>query len=183
MDGDLLWIVGHKKKGILKMIGSSQIVNNVFDTLLLSFVTVDVSDSTLSSSDSLILNENGEVSIESSTFKSNNVISFIRRNIHCSNGVLNIESLSGGDGGTELSKSAWISVGDGCHFSSSVVDVHSPHFIPSLNRSKSTISRNSKTQTFTAGLVGSLLIPCGLWVEVFEWNEKTKAETGKECGS
>ncbi|KAK2941339.1 hypothetical protein BLNAU_23745 [Blattamonas nauphoetae] len=330
MDGDLLWIVGHKKKGILKMIGSSQIVNNVFDdpdTLLLSFVTVDVSDSTLSSSDSLILNENGEVSIESSTFKSNNVISFslirltggeasvtnltlsdvtfssvvfdlsssdlcsltdvlisgtrmssflkvsetkqlvlksfsfdgsspnmpsedsekneedgeegkdvcewtdalirvvntttsifenlklshigsggiwmdggsmkveastfhdnfvsnssfpsVRRNIHCSNGVLNIESLSGGDGGTELSKSAWISVGDGCHFSSSVVDVHSPHFIPSLNRSKSTISRNSKTQTFTAGLVGSLLIPCGLWVEVFEWNEKTKAETGR----
>ncbi|KAK2943070.1 hypothetical protein BLNAU_22013 [Blattamonas nauphoetae] len=328
MDGDLLWIVGHKKKGILKMIGWSQIVNNVFDdpdTLLLSFVTVDLSDSTLSSSDSLILNENGEVSIESSTFKSSNVISFsvirltggeasvtnltlsdvtfssvafdlsssdhcsftdvlisetkvtsflkvsdtkqlvlksfsfdgsshmssevsgknegdvdegkdvcewtdalitlvntnsifenvkvshvrsggiwmdggsmkveastfhdnsvsnssfpsVRRNMHCSNGVLNIESLSGGDGGTELSKSAWISVGDGCHFSSSVVDIRSPHFIPSLNRSKSTISRNSKTQTFTAELVGSLLIPCGLWVEVFEWNEKTKAETGK----
>ncbi|KAK2946541.1 hypothetical protein BLNAU_18517 [Blattamonas nauphoetae] len=318
MNGDLLWIVGHKKKGILKMFGWSQIVNNMFDdpdTLLLSFVTVDLSDSTLSSSDSLILNENGEVSIESSTFKSSNVISFslirltggeasvtnltlsdvtfssvvfdlsssdlcsltdvlisgtrmssflkvsdakqlvlksfsfdgsspnmssevseknegdgeegkdvcewtdalirvvnttsifenvkvshvgsggiwmdggsmkveastfhdnfvsnssfpsVRRNIHCSNGVLNIESLSGGDGGTELSKSAWISVGDGCHFSSSVVDVRSPLFIPSLNRSKCTISRNSKTQTFTAELVGSLLIPCGLWVEVFE---------------
>ncbi|KAK2956321.1 hypothetical protein BLNAU_8688 [Blattamonas nauphoetae] len=325
MDGDLLWIGGHKKKGILKMIGPSQIVNNVFDdpdTLLLSFVTVDLSDTTLSSSDSLILNENGEVSIDSSTFKSNNVISFnlirltggeasvtnltlsdvtfssivfdlsssdlcsftdvlisetrlssflkvsdtdrlvlksfsfdgsspnmssevsekndeegkdvcewtdslirvvnttsifenvkvshvgsggiwmdggsmkveastfhdnfvsnssfpsVRRNIHCSNGVLNIESLSGGDGQLP-GMSGWISVGDGCHFSSSVVDIRSPLFIPSLNRSKSTISRNSKTKTFTAALVGSLLIPCGLWIEVFEWDEKTKRETGK----
>ncbi|KAK2956323.1 hypothetical protein BLNAU_8690 [Blattamonas nauphoetae] len=330
MDGDLLWIVGHKKKGILKMIGPSQIVNNVFDdpdTLLLSFVTVDVSDTTLSSSDTLILNENGEVSIDSSTFKSSNVISFslirltggevsvtnltlsdvtfssivfdlsssnlcsftdvlvsetrlssflkvsdtdrlvlksfsfdgsppnmssevsernegdddeegkdvcewtdslirvvnttsifenvkvshvgsggiwmdggsmkveastfhdnfvtnssfpsVRRNIHCSNGVLNIESLSGGDGSKDL-PSAWISVGEECQFSSLIVDVRSPHFIPSLNRSESTISRNSKTKTFTAELVGSLLIPCGLWVEVYEWNEKTKAETGKK---
>ncbi|KAK2948410.1 hypothetical protein BLNAU_16665 [Blattamonas nauphoetae] len=327
MDGDLLWIVGHKKKGILKMIGSSQIVNNLFDdpdTLLLSFVTVDLSDSTLSSSDTLILNENGEVSVDSSTIFSKKEISFslirltggeasvtnltlsdltfssllfdfsssdrclfsdvivsdtrmptflrasdtkrlvlksfsfegsspkmssevsemnvgdeegkdvcewtdalitlvntttmmeivkvshaesggiwmdggslkveggifhdnfvsnssfpsVRRNIHCSNGELNIESLSGGDGqlpGT----SGWISVGESCHFSSSVVDVRSPLFIASLNGSKSKVSKNSKTKTFTAELVGSLLIPCGLWVEVFEWNEKTKSETGK----
>ncbi|KAK2944979.1 hypothetical protein BLNAU_20097 [Blattamonas nauphoetae] len=330
MDGDLLWICGHKKKGILKMIGSSRIVNNLFDdpdTLLLSFVTVDLSDSTLSSSDSLILNENGEVSIDSSTIWSKNEISFslirltggeasvtnltlsdltfssllfglsssdlcsfsevfvsdtrmpsfltvsdtkrlvlksfsfdgsssgassseitkkngevseeekdvcewteamirvvnttsivenvkvshvgsggiwldggsmkveastfhdnfvsnssfpsVRRNMHCSNGELNVESLSGGDGGTELSKSAWISVGEECIFSSSVVDVRSPLFIASLSGSKSKVSTNSKAKTFTAELVGSLLIPCGLWVEVFEWNEKTKRETGK----
>ncbi|KAK2944428.1 hypothetical protein BLNAU_20632 [Blattamonas nauphoetae] len=329
MDGDLLWICGHKKKGILKMIGSSQIVNNLFDdpdTLLLSFVTVDLSDSTLSSTDSLILNENGEVSIDSSTIRSKNEISFslirltggeasvtnltlsdlafssllfdlsssdlcsfsevfvsdtrmpsfltvsdtkrlvlksfsfdgsssgassseitkkngevseeekdvcewteamirvvnttsivenvkvshvgsggiwmdggsmkveastfhdnfvsnssfpsVRRNMHCSNGELNVESLSGGDG-TKDFPSAWISVGEGCVFSSSVVDTRSPLFIASLNGSKSKVSSNSKAKTFTAELVGSLLIPCGLWVEVFEWNEKTKRETGK----
>ncbi|KAK2964798.1 hypothetical protein BLNAU_98 [Blattamonas nauphoetae] len=106
------------------------------------------------------------------------LVALVRRNIHCSNGELNVESLCGGDGqlpGT----SGWISVGEVCVFSSSVVNTRSPLFITSLNGSKSEVSTNSKAKTFTAELVGSLLIPCGLWVEVFEWNEKTKRETGK----
>ncbi|KAK2946711.1 hypothetical protein BLNAU_18383 [Blattamonas nauphoetae] len=44
MDGDFLTIEGHRKRGVVRMIGKGQIVSNVFgnpDTLLLSFVSVD----------------------------------------------------------------------------------------------------------------------------------------------
>ncbi|KAK2956846.1 hypothetical protein BLNAU_8123 [Blattamonas nauphoetae] len=321
MDGELLKIEGHKRKGAMKMIGKSGLVNNLFDdpdTLLLSFVTLDLSHSTLTSSDALIVNENGEVEfssaaiasslsvacslvrltggqaivsnltlsdlsfssvlfdlsmselssfsdvtvsscsmscflksengshltlkscafdgstvvsndepsdesqdvcewtdsfitltntsttldsvkmshlttgavwmedgslkVEANTFHDNLVhnSSFpsVRRNIFCSSGQLNVESLNGGDG--HLPRTAgWITVGDECHFSSPILDVQSPLFIPTLITSDTQVKADKKTKNIQVEIAGKLLIPCGLSLEVFEWNDKTKRETGK----
>ncbi|KAK2944816.1 hypothetical protein BLNAU_20289 [Blattamonas nauphoetae] len=72
MDGDFLTIEGHKKRGVVKMVGKGQIVNNVFDdpdTLLLSFVSLDLSRSTLEEG-GIVVNENGEVKLDSNTVSS-----------------------------------------------------------------------------------------------------------------
>ncbi|KAK2956849.1 hypothetical protein BLNAU_8126 [Blattamonas nauphoetae] len=321
MDGDLLKIEGHKRKGTMKMIGKSGIVNNLFDdpdTLLLSFVTLDLSHSTLTSSDALIVNENGEVefssaaiasslsvacslvrltggqaivsnltlsnlsfssvlfdlsmselssfsdvtvsscsmscflksengshlTLKSCAFDGSTVVSndepsdeskdvcewtdsfitltntsttldsvkmshlptgaiwmedsflkveggifhdnfarnssfpSVRRNIFCSSGQLNVESLNGGDG-TKDYPSGWISTEPDCQFSSSIVNVQSPLFIPTLLTSDTKVKADKKTKNIQVDIVGKLLIPCGLSLEVFEWNDKTERETGK----
>ncbi|KAK2942125.1 hypothetical protein BLNAU_22968 [Blattamonas nauphoetae] len=321
MDGDFLTIEGHKKRGVVKMVGKGQIVNNVFDdpdTLLLSFVSLDLSRSTLEEG-GIVVNENGEVKLDSNTvsslstirsslvqltggqavvlnltlsglsfsrtvfdfssfdsvslfevsttnssiekfvtasegtrfslksssfvgstttpseneekdetndvcdwpdsfvslinttssfesvkfthhkqgavkvdggsltvegsiFHDNSVVnsSFpsVRRNIHCVSGELTMETLSGGDG-TKDFPSAWIKVEEGCEFSSLIVDAHAPLFIPTLLPSLSKVETNKKTAQKTVKLAGKLLIPCGLSLEVFEWNEKSKTETDK----
>ncbi|KAK2956387.1 hypothetical protein BLNAU_8609 [Blattamonas nauphoetae] len=72
MDGDFLTIEGHKKRGVVKIVGKGQIVNNVFDdpdTLLLSFVSLDLSQSTLEEG-GIVVNENGEVKLDSNTVSS-----------------------------------------------------------------------------------------------------------------
>ncbi|KAK2940168.1 hypothetical protein BLNAU_24923 [Blattamonas nauphoetae] len=72
MDGDFLTIEGHKKRGVVKMVGKGQIVNNKFDdpdTLLLSFVSLDLSQSTLEEG-GIVVNENGEVKLDSNTVSS-----------------------------------------------------------------------------------------------------------------
>ncbi|KAK2958988.1 hypothetical protein BLNAU_6004 [Blattamonas nauphoetae] len=323
MDGDFLTIEGHKKRGVVKMVGKGQIVNNEFDdpdTLLLSFITVDVSLSTLEEG-GIVVNENGETRFESASISSSStikpslvqltggqavilnltltdltfsstvldlssfdsasltdlstlncsVITFVkasngshfsvksstfigtssvtvvnaeteeemntnicdwtgafldltntttildrvgfshlqsgavrmdggslrvlggifsdnsasntsfpsvRRNIHCSRGQLNVESLGGGDGSKDF-PSAWITAGEDCQFSSSIVDTQSPLFIPTLLPSKSSVTTDSKTKFITADISGTLLIPCDLSLEVFEWNDTSHSETGK----
>ncbi|KAK2949889.1 hypothetical protein BLNAU_15192 [Blattamonas nauphoetae] len=53
----------------------------------------------------------------------------------------------------------------------------SPHFIPTLS-SKSTSSFNKKDKTFTLEIAGTTLIPCGLFLEVFEVSKnKTEGKT------
>ncbi|KAK2957899.1 hypothetical protein BLNAU_7075 [Blattamonas nauphoetae] len=323
MDGDFLTIEGHKKRGVVKIVGKGQIVNNVFDdpdTLLLSFVSLDLSQSTLEEG-GIVVNENGEVKLDSnivsslSTIRSSLIqltggqavvvnltltdLSFsptvfdfssfdsvslseisttncsigkfvkasegtrfslksssfvgstttpseneeqeedlqenvcdwpdsfmslinttstiemskfshlqigavemdggsltidgsifhdnavdnssfpsVRRNIHCLAGRLTMETLSGGDGQLAGS-SAWIAVEEGCQFSSLIVDAHAPLFIPTLLPSLSKVETNKKTAQKTVKLAGKLLIPCGLSLEVFEWNEKSKTATDK----
>ncbi|KAK2942117.1 hypothetical protein BLNAU_22960 [Blattamonas nauphoetae] len=323
MDGDFLTIEGHKKRGVVKMVGKGQIVNNVFDdpdTLLLSFVSLDLSRSTLEEG-GIVVNENGEVKLDSNTVSSlstirsslvqltggqavvlnltlsglsfsrtvfdfssfdsvslfevsttncsiekfvkaaegtrfslksssfvgsntspseneekeedlqenvcdwpdsfvfliNTTSSFesvkfthhtqgavkvdggsltvegsifhdnavvnssfpsVRRNIHCVSGELTMETLSGGDG-TKDFPSAWIKVEEGCEFSSLIVDAHAPLFVPTLLPSLSKVETNKKTAQKTVKLAGKLLIPCGLSLEVFEWNERSKTETDK----
>ncbi|KAK2943495.1 hypothetical protein BLNAU_21564 [Blattamonas nauphoetae] len=67
MNGDALLICGFKQHGRLEMVGKGQIVNNVFvypDELSLSALTLDVSSSTLESSEGIVVCENGEVIVQ-----------------------------------------------------------------------------------------------------------------------
>ncbi|KAK2940114.1 hypothetical protein BLNAU_24976 [Blattamonas nauphoetae] len=251
MDGDFLTIEGHKKRGVVKIVGKGQIVNNVFDdpdTLLLSFVSLDLSQSTLEEG-GIVVNENGEVkldsniltggqavvvnltltdlsfsrtvfdfssfdsvslprkeraslsnrarsseapplplkmkskteqtmsatgqtravkvdggslTVEGSIFHDNSVVnsSFpsVRRNIHCVSGETYDGNTEWGDG-TKDFPSAWIKVEEGCQFSK--------------------VETKQEDSAKTVKLAGKLLIPCGLSLEVFEWNEKSKTETDK----
>ncbi|KAK2951289.1 hypothetical protein BLNAU_13776 [Blattamonas nauphoetae] len=121
----------------------------------------------------------GSLIIDSSTFRDNSpqIDSFtsIRRNIHCSeNGLIEIGSLSGGDGLD--SPHAWISTED-CSLKGKESIVHSPYFVPTLIKSSSSSLWNKKNGTFTVTIGGSTLIPCDLFLEV---REKTKAgQTGQ----
>ncbi|KAK2942115.1 hypothetical protein BLNAU_22987 [Blattamonas nauphoetae] len=126
--------------------------------------------------------DGGSLRVEASTFHDNAVdnSSFpsVRRNIHCLTGQLTVETLSGGDG-TKDFPSAWINVEEECHFSSPIVDPHTPLFIPALLPSLSKVETNKKTSQTVVKLAGKLLIPCGLSLDVFEWNEKSQIATDK----
>ncbi|KAK2955784.1 putative Protein tyrosine kinase [Blattamonas nauphoetae] len=321
LDGDFLTVQGHKKKGLLRMRGKGQLVNNVFndpDTLLITFVTLDLSSSSLTTSDALIVNENGEtelvsvtisstvdiqpsilrltggaslvtnLTISSLVFSSNmfdlsnfetasfvevtlsypskhpqfqfltakdggdlhvkscsfsgessssnedadtsNVCDWtmsvidvqdtptkiefssflslpigavavsggsltidgasfqdnsaqntsfpsVRRNVRCSNAQVNVTTLHAGDGAIPGS-SSWFYAEEGCSVVSSVINPLSPFFIPTLNKTETKVSYNKKSGQFTVSIAGLLLIPCGLELEVFEFDDKTKRETG-----
>ncbi|KAK2940720.1 hypothetical protein BLNAU_24368 [Blattamonas nauphoetae] len=121
--------------------------------------------------------EGGILKIDTSSFHDNipTISSFpsARRNIHCSeNGLIEIGSLNGGDG-TGDTKSGFISSED-CTVTSTVINPNAPLFIPTLS-SESSSSLDKKTGTFSIVICGSTLIPCGLWLEVFEMN-KNKSE-------
>ncbi|KAK2944643.1 hypothetical protein BLNAU_20442 [Blattamonas nauphoetae] len=121
----------------------------------------------------------GNISIEAGTFHDNSphhpTFKSFRRNIHCTDsGNITIESLTGGDG--FRGSSAWISQND-CNLIGEPSQMESPLFIPTLSPdSKSTFNKN--TLLFTIEISGSLLIPCGLWLEVVEiTKDKTENQT------
>ncbi|KAK2946849.1 hypothetical protein BLNAU_18228 [Blattamonas nauphoetae] len=111
----------------------------------------------------------GKLTIMTSYFDNNSphISSFpsVRRNIGCwDGGVLEIGSLSGGDGFGETS--AWISAYD-CTLTGESSIVTSPLFVPTLDaRSRSKLDENSKE--YQIEIFGKDLIPCGLQLEVFE---------------
>ncbi|KAK2946430.1 hypothetical protein BLNAU_18681 [Blattamonas nauphoetae] len=118
----------------------------------------------------------GLLTIETSAFHDNSPQSqsspSARRNIACSeNGKVEIQTLSAGDG--VRGSSGWIAA-DECEVSGTDSTPNSPLFIPTLDTANSTVTLNKKTKSFLFSLSGSLLIECGLSVEVYEINEKTK---------
>ncbi|KAK2948763.1 hypothetical protein BLNAU_16298 [Blattamonas nauphoetae] len=138
--------------------------------IVLEDATTSISSSTFSELPFGAININGgNLTIDSTTFRENspNHSSFpsARRNIRCSGeGTLMIGSLSGGDGQATLS--AWISASD-CELSGEDVNVNAPFFIPTL--SSSSISKlNKKEKTYILTINGTTLIPCSLFLEVFE---------------
>ncbi|KAK2941732.1 hypothetical protein BLNAU_23354 [Blattamonas nauphoetae] len=111
----------------------------------------------------------GQLKIEASVFRDNippgSPFTSIRRNIACSEGgTIQIGSLSAGDGFDN--PSAWIS-SDGCSIESTEVNANSPLFIPTLS-SDSTSKLDKKTNSFILTIEGTILIPCSLFLEVFE---------------
>ncbi|KAK2948011.1 hypothetical protein BLNAU_17047 [Blattamonas nauphoetae] len=111
----------------------------------------------------------GQLKIDASVFRDNipssSPFPSIRRNIACSEGgTIQIGSLSAGDGFDN--PSAWIS-SDGCSIESTEVNANSPLFIPTLS-SDSTSKLDKKTKSFTLTIEGTILIPCSLFLEVFE---------------
>eukprot|EP00770_Monocercomonoides_exilis_P006627 MONOS_6593.1-p1 / transcript=MONOS_6593.1 / gene=MONOS_6593 / organism=Monocercomonoides_exilis_PA203 / gene_product=unspecified product / transcript_product=unspecified product / location=Mono_scaffold00210:45498-53552(+) / protein_length=2684 / sequence_SO=supercontig / SO=protein_coding / is_pseudo=false len=85
----------------------------------------------------------------------------MRNNIVCSDhALLNIQSLKGGDGLKENS-SLWV-LNLGCSLSGIASERASPFFIPQLHSVKS----HQQGNTLAIDLAGSLLLPCGLSLQV-----------------
>ncbi|KAK2955681.1 hypothetical protein BLNAU_9371 [Blattamonas nauphoetae] len=121
----------------------------------------------------------GKLSIRTSSFDNNippsSLFPSARRNIHCSeDGEIEIGSLNGGDG-FKTGSSAWISA-ESCSVTGIDEIAAAPLFIPTLTSSQSSSSFNKTTKTFEVKIVGTTLIPCGLFLGVFEWDEKLKKE-------
>ncbi|KAK2955709.1 hypothetical protein BLNAU_9399 [Blattamonas nauphoetae] len=121
----------------------------------------------------------GKLSIRTSSFDNNIPPSFLfpsaRRNIHCSgDGEIEVGSLKAGDGFLD-GLSAWISA-ESCTVKGMNWIATAPLFIPTLTSSQSSSSFNKTTKTFEVKIVGTTLIPCGLFLGVFEWDEKLKKE-------
>ncbi|KAK2961060.1 hypothetical protein BLNAU_3828 [Blattamonas nauphoetae] len=119
---------------------------------------------------------NGSLEVVTSSFHANSphLSSFpsLRRNIHCSDGGhIEIGSLTGGDG--DLDKMGWFSRSD-CTLSGDGVDIRTAFFAPTLNTNESKTTFTKKTGTFEVEIVGTILIPCGLLLEVFELTKDKK---------
>ncbi|KAK2942325.1 hypothetical protein BLNAU_22750 [Blattamonas nauphoetae] len=122
-----------------------------------------------------IVQKGGELTISSGIFSDNGLTnsSFpsARQNIHCEGeGKLTIDSLSKGDG-TEEQPSAWIDADD-CKLTGKKTVVSSPLFVPTLDTDNSSTNLEKKTNTIHFSLKGEMLVPCGLDVEVFEWDSE-----------
>ncbi|KAK2953825.1 hypothetical protein BLNAU_11228 [Blattamonas nauphoetae] len=145
-----------------------------WDTGVLQFSnsTTNITDTVLSHLRQGAINiKGGSLSIVSSTFFDNSpgVSSFpsTRQNIRCSEGgEIEIGSLGSGDGSSEKHCHLWLSH-DECLLSGADVNVDSPFFIPTLSPT-STSSFNKKDKTVTLEMIGMTLIPCDLFLEVFE---------------
>ncbi|KAK2944511.1 hypothetical protein BLNAU_20560 [Blattamonas nauphoetae] len=123
---------------------------------------VDLDDGGLIVSDS-------ELHIESSTFHDNTpndaVFVSARKNIACvGESVVVVGSLSGGDG--VESSSLWISTNESCLVMKQGKEHFSPLFVPTFDSNNSKVT--TENNTFTLSLSGSLLIPCGLYLVVYE---------------
>ncbi|KAK2945560.1 hypothetical protein BLNAU_19517 [Blattamonas nauphoetae] len=121
----------------------------------------------------------GQLNIQGSIFcdniPSNSSFPSARRNIACSDeGKIHIGSVKAGDGFKK--SSAWIS-SEGCSIESTEVNADAPLFIPTLS-SDSTSKLDKKTKSFTLTIEGTILIPCSLFLEVFE-----KEKDGTEVNS
>ncbi|KAK2962933.1 hypothetical protein BLNAU_1956 [Blattamonas nauphoetae] len=115
--------------------------------------------------------KSGSLSVETSTFHDNTpndtIFPSARRNIVCSaEGKVNVGSLSSGDGSADKHPHLWLSSSD-CVLSGEDVNTIAPFFVPTLS-SDSTSSWNKKEKEFDVTILGTTLIPCGLFLEVFD---------------
>ncbi|KAK2953933.1 hypothetical protein BLNAU_11193 [Blattamonas nauphoetae] len=120
----------------------------------------------------------GELTVQGAIFSTNTPMessSFpsLRHNIRCSEGgEIEVGSLNGGDGKADHPH-LWLSHDD-CLVSGEDVNVNAPFFIPTLS-SSSTSTLNKTAKAFQLTIDGAALIPCSLFLEVFE-----KGKDGKE---
>ncbi|KAK2944290.1 hypothetical protein BLNAU_20786 [Blattamonas nauphoetae] len=128
-----------------------------------------------------IVQKGGEMTISTGIFSDNGQtnLSFplARQNIHCEGeGKLMINSLAQGDG-SKNTPSAWIDA-DECSISGDQDIVSSPLFVPTLDSDASSTNLDKKTNTMHFTVKGEILVPCGLDVEVFEWDSSKSVEGG-----
>ncbi|KAK2953947.1 hypothetical protein BLNAU_11049 [Blattamonas nauphoetae] len=130
-----------------------------------------------------IVQKGGELTISKGEFsdngQTNSSFPSARQNIHCEGeGKLTIDSLSKGDG-TKNSPSAWIDADD-CPIDGDQDIVSSPLFVPTLDSDTSSTNFEKKTNTMHFTVKGEMLVPCGLDVEVFEW-DSSKSVKGESA--
>ncbi|KAK2947717.1 hypothetical protein BLNAU_17317 [Blattamonas nauphoetae] len=153
----------------------------LWESGLLSFenCSVDIHSSEFSHlRDGALFVSGGSLTIHSTSFEDNSAknsdFPSAHRNIRCGNGSrVTIESLNGGDGSKDFT-SAWISGSSDCVVSGSVINPNSPFFVPSLTSSDCTSKTDKAKSWFNVSLVGTELLPCGLFLEVFEAESSSK---------
>ncbi|KAK2961999.1 hypothetical protein BLNAU_3055 [Blattamonas nauphoetae] len=114
----------------------------------------------------------GEVSFTNGN-ASSEFSSSINRNVHCeANGKVDVVSLQAGSDGTDTQPSAWIDAKK-CEITSTTKIHKSSLFVPTLDSTKSSSDHHYKYNTAKIALYGTLVLPCDLVLEVFEWDNKT----------
>ncbi|KAK2956963.1 hypothetical protein BLNAU_8038 [Blattamonas nauphoetae] len=93
-----------------------------------------------------------------------------RQNIHCEGeGTISIDKQTMDD-----TDSMWIDAEE-CSIDGKEYLVASPLYIPTLSSTESTVETDKNGQQ-TVKVVGKTLMPCGLWLEVFEWDSSKNVE-------
>ncbi|KAK2941706.1 hypothetical protein BLNAU_23390 [Blattamonas nauphoetae] len=94
-----------------------------------------------------------------------------RRNVRCvGHSALEIESVHAGDG--QDTPAHWISNDEDCSVTRQKKSFSAPLFIPTLDTSSTKCTFTKKTQTFALTLAGTMLIPCGLLLQIYEHGVK-----------
>ncbi|KAK2953213.1 hypothetical protein BLNAU_11838 [Blattamonas nauphoetae] len=86
-----------------------------------------------------------------------------RQNIRCEGGVVSITQNAESNANTSHQ---WIS-SENCEVSLNTKTLPAPLFVPSLDAKNSKTTFDKKQSQFTVGIVGSMLIPCDISLEVF----------------
>ncbi|KAK2947712.1 hypothetical protein BLNAU_17382 [Blattamonas nauphoetae] len=89
----------------------------------------------------------------------------LRRNVKCTNGTVGMDTMNGGDGPS--SPHLWIWT-DECAVTKDDETQHSTLFVPTLLSNESTSILDKKLNEYSVKVVGTMMIPCGLKLEVFE---------------
>ncbi|KAK2950339.1 hypothetical protein BLNAU_14750 [Blattamonas nauphoetae] len=97
----------------------------------------------------------------------------LRRNIKCTNGTVEMESMNGGDGPS--SPHLWIWTED-CIVTKDDEPVSAPLFVSTLVANESTSTLDKRLKEYSVKMVGTAMIPCGLKLEVFEADQPTSNE-------
>ncbi|KAK2948124.1 hypothetical protein BLNAU_16924 [Blattamonas nauphoetae] len=119
------------------------------------------------------------LSLSGCTFSSNSPSNLewpsLRRNVKYTNGTVNVNTIHAGDGHSSPHLWMWTSE---CSVMKDDEIEHSPLFIPTLsNKSSSTL--DNKQKFYSVSIVGTMMIPCGLSLEVFEAGFESKSNSGK----
>ncbi|KAK2955261.1 hypothetical protein BLNAU_9813 [Blattamonas nauphoetae] len=141
----------------------------------LSDTTATISGTTFSSlGQGGLLLTNTHATLSGCTFTLNQpesaVSESVRRNIRClGESSLEIESIHAGDG--LESDALWISNSEDCKVTRQKKQILTPLFTATLSPKSCKSVLNRKTGEYSIGLVGTMLIPCSLKLEVYETDE------------
>ncbi|KAK2963914.1 hypothetical protein BLNAU_991 [Blattamonas nauphoetae] len=113
----------------------------------------------------------GNLTLTSSSFSdtsaSLDLYPSFNRNIHCSDdGHITVFSIPNGGDGSKEHPSAWMSIEE-CVLSGKDAPIDSPLFVPTLSKTSHS-KLDKKAGHFDVQIEGKTLIPCGLFLEVFE---------------
>ncbi|KAK2959069.1 hypothetical protein BLNAU_5864 [Blattamonas nauphoetae] len=127
-----------------------------------------------------LLISNSNVTIATTSFSLNTPTSApseqVRRNIRCENSsTVEIESLNGGDGAQTTSH--WISADESCAVTKETKKLSPALFAPTLTTKSSSSVLDKKKGSFNVTLTGTELIPCGLFLEVYELTTENDPKT------
>ncbi|KAK2944913.1 hypothetical protein BLNAU_20156 [Blattamonas nauphoetae] len=100
----------------------------------------------------------------------------LRRNIKCSNGTIGMDSMNGGGDGPS-SPHLWIWT-DECLVTKDDETQHSTLFVPTLVANESTSILDKKLKEYSVKVVGTMMIPCGVKLEVFEQDALSTSNEG-----
>ncbi|KAK2956389.1 hypothetical protein BLNAU_8611 [Blattamonas nauphoetae] len=147
--------------------------------LNLTTTTTSIQDSTFSGWKDGGINQNGgSLTLTNVSFEGMasgmEVFKSMKRNIHCEGfGTIDVVSVGSESDGSESQPSAWFDATN-CTVTSTNQIEKSSLFIPTLSSETKNATYDRKNNTGNIVLEGTKLIPCGLRLEVFEWENGTK---------